>query len=283
VLRRLPSLALGFIAIAAMAPSSGHAQGVPGCPSENETLEATTVGYGREGQGLAVDVLDSDGAALSNVTLTVSARDGSPPRVQQVEMSSAETQVIVPAPSAGEEFTLALDWDQDAGTPRACHGHTATNLPLVPADARVGDPGAARLSGRYRITFRPIDYSGARFSALWRITPLCDFFACSARLRSTLGLRGKVRYIGGQTDYAVEGRYQGYRDCVSADERRVVAENGYRQTYRVTLRVVRTRSGRATTLVGRRKWTYTRTAAARRRGCRNEAPDYDAVRLQAIR
>jgi hypothetical protein len=147
----------------------------------------------------------------------------------------------------------------------------------------VGDPEWPRFAGRYTVSYRPIDYQDKPFASTWRITPLCQYFACAGRLRSSGGLRGKVRLVGtSKTTYRVENPI-GYTECVwrYPDQPDKEYPHGYRITSLINLRVVRSRNGRAITLAGRRTWTYTPTAIGKRRGCTRTVRDYDAVRLQA--
>jgi hypothetical protein len=145
-----------------------------------------------------------------------------------------EIRVIRPSPQ-GPSFDLSFTWQQGLGRPDACVGADSyANIPIVAKSARVGRPGVARLSGRYRATYT------RQPSSRWTLCPTCDVFGCATRLRSNGGLSGTLRPQGNGT-YTLERR-------TKIGECHLDSSDGSRKTWGIyaydsaTLRVQRVRS-----------------------------------------
>jgi hypothetical protein len=225
------------------------------------------------------------------VTLTPS--DGTPSTSRAVTFGEfdSEAQVIFQAASGGADFTVSVDWDQDADSPAACHGHKAWTDPLVSHRAKVGDPNAPRVAGRYVVHYRPLNYSGKPTTEKWRVTPLCDYFGCSGRIHSG-GKTAKLRLISAARFTATGSLGNTHQTCSivttvtnnftgqqSRNTRTV--PNAWVGTYTFSLKAVRTRHGRAITITGTWLDTERPTPSARRKGCTRTFHYRESVRMQA--
>lgn len=251
----------------------------PNCPADELALQVESAGYARHGEGVAVTMVTPGSEAFSNVTGTMDSDEGSATTPLTVDPTSVETTAILTAPSHGTGFVLTVQWDQDAGTQRACHGTTVLTVPLVPPTATVGRPSVPRLQGRYRVSYRPINYSERSKPSVWRLTPNCEFFACSTQVRSTGGLRGRFRLRGrayrltahqGRTnDSCTVTRIT--RDALTGEvlsRRTRTIPNAFKQRRTVRLRVTREADGLIVAFSGETTAHAIPTPAARRRGCR---------------
>lgn len=274
-----PALVVGLAgspAVTAQAPVA--------CPDAEDKVATQTQGYGKPGASAAYiteleqgDGQPTDPHAIANASFTLTPEDG-PPRVTRVELREQTTKIILPAPASGSSFTAVFEWDQNLGTPAACHGRDAYVLPLLPSFATVGEPDLPRVHGRCRIRATPLNYDARVFRRTWRLRARCDYFACDAGLTSSASLRGRLR-LRGRGDYSLRSR-QGpagrcrvrkrRKDPATGRLRRVrrTVRSAFRVHTRLTLRATTTRRGVAQTLSGRLTITYRPTPRARRRGCR---------------
>lgn len=280
-------LAAGILASALTGSAQAEAQGTPICPKELDTLDLSTEGYARHGQGFAATVSNFGGADVSNVALGTTAENASPV-IRPVDMSGGQAVVVLAAPSTGNQFFLSLEWDQDAGKQSACHGRIVQALPLVPVDASVGHPGAPRVVGRYRLYYRSLRTT--RITFVWSIRPRCDYFGCTSDIRVSGGGGGLLRLIDSEAGtYATSWRGGNTREnCIVTTTNRFTGQvlrrrtirNAWQASYRVEVTVRRTENGSAEVLSGTWKATNKPTAAARRRGCNRTYRYRDAVRLE---
>jgi hypothetical protein len=278
--RPLVLAALTFVGLSAVAHGQA-APPVPACPNSEDKLTTYTPGYGKPSQSgvYGLELANESGAEqITNATVTLIPGTG-PASPTVVTIQGDETKVILAAPASGDHFGVQFDWDQDVGTAAACHGRDVFGLPLLPTRAKVGDPFAARLEGTYRMRSTPVNYSAKVARSKWTIRPRCDYFACSARLRSNRGLRGTLR-VRDNGSYRLTGRYRDPSSCVVTvtttdsvtgevlTRRSRTIRHAYRGSTRLSLRVRKVKDGRALIISGSHTDTATPTARARSKGCK---------------
>lgn len=92
--------------------------------------------------------------------------------------TAAQMKLGIAMPAEQEMGSMTLAWDQDAGTPLACHVGDPLPFWVLDADTVPGDWAAPSLSGTYKFRMRPRNYRGPASSYTLRIRPRCDIFAC---------------------------------------------------------------------------------------------------------
>jgi hypothetical protein len=244
---RIVVLAAAFSVVTLPGELVAAQQTSPPCPADDEAVTTHAPEYLRDGASLAFTIDRSGSAQIDQVVVTYPAESGEPTsETFTFPEYDSRIRVIRPAPDVAS-FDLTFVWVQNPGRPDACTGtDRSTNIPVVPRGARVGRPGVARLSGRYRLTAR----RGGP-SRRWTLRPRCDVFGCATSVRSSGGLRGTLRPRDDGT-YGLTARVRAGR-CV------VGYSDGTRETLtvfeyaRYSLRVIRRRTtdGVALDLTGR--------------------------------
>jgi hypothetical protein len=159
---------------------------LPVCPDAAKILRGTTPNYARVGQGMPVKVAVGRPQRITEPAVTVSGRDYGVS--QPIILAGALTRLILRVPDKAETLALTIRWTQDAGTQEACTGSEVHMIPLVGAHASVGDPTQPRLAGRFAVVEHPYNLRGKTTTYSWKMTPLCDYFACTTALESSGGL-----------------------------------------------------------------------------------------------
>ena len=258
-------LALASIAILCAAPASA----LPLCPERAALVYSQAPGVSHVGEGIELKMRSIDMARVAGLVVTVSSNGER--RETPVSLVGNENNVVIVTSGAAKDLGATLDvtWDQDAGTPAACHGDRHYALPNVPAGATAGDPSRPRLKGRFAMRYTergsPVTYD------IWQMKPTCGYFACDARL-------GPPPYWG-RLNLKPNGSYErnwerGPAATCTIDyfrNHRVVETREFRHSYYIhehlLLRPVRIRGGLVVALAGRHRQTLVPTERARRRGC----------------
>jgi hypothetical protein len=188
----------------------------------------------------------------------------------QLAASGTSSRAVLSAPTSGKAFGLVFQWDQDVGTPAACHGTDTYSIPLAKPSDRVGDPATARLAGKLRMTFTGLNFHESPARVTWTLRPACELFACATRLRSTTGFTATLRptdgrYVVTSTSRVKVGTFTCDKRVGGVLQSRVNAYD--RSTTRTVLDVIETRRGLAYRVRGRSTTTYSRTPEARAQGC----------------
>lgn len=232
------------LAAALVAPAPAGAQALPSCPDDADALLTYGPYYAHPGEGFGIDIIEAGGNdRVARVFVTILSPSPAPPATVPLEGDGA--RAVLRAPTEGSAFALNFDWTQDEGTPAACHGHDEYEIPLIPRGLTIGDPDAARLSGRYRVSFVPLGGERRPPSVSWTFAPSCDYFACGAAWRSSSGLRGSFSLRRDGT-YLREARLAGRTGyCIERTNGRVTRRiaPAYRATIRATIRPSAIRSG----------------------------------------
>ena len=245
-----PVLAIG-VALTCASTAVAQTAGLPGCPASDEVITTYVPDFLRIGDALAFTIERENAQAVQQVRVSRTGADG--PEAELVSFSEGRSRVriIRSVPREIRSVDLAFSWDQNVGRTNACTGSDSyRTIPVVATGAVVGRADVARLSGRYRATYR------GSSPARWRLRPRCDVFGCKTRLRSTGRLRGTL--VPKENGGYVLNRRQRAGDC------RVGFIDGSSETYgiylytRLTLSVARRAAdGRlAVKLVGRRVSWY---------------------------
>ncbi len=269
-------LALVLALMIALGASAAVAAGAPAplaatqtaCSSSEDVVSASAPGFARQGLGVPVSVDATDPAQVSDaqVTLLVGSTIGASTTLASL---STTTQTTLTAPSTGSTLTIAIAWDQDAGTAAACSGTRILKIPLIPAQATAGDPSAPRLTGPFSVVETPFNYRAADSRPTWRFAPACAYFACGVTLTSSQGLQLAM-------DRQADGLYHGSiradaaetaTSCQVAHLHLATITNAYTLREDVYVRVRKSRDRRASTITGSLIATYTPTRAARKQGC----------------
>src|SRR3954454_21869194 len=180
------ALFLAVLVGLACAPSAS-AQGLPGCPDDDEVLVSTVPDFVRVGASLAFTV-ERVNEGVSEFDVAYPSATGEQREHFVFAPDQDEIRVIRAALTTPGTFDLTVTWQQNAGQPDACAGTDRYEaIPVVKRTARVGRPGTARLSGRYRA-----NYTRGK-PARWNLRPSCDVFGCVTALRSSGGFRGTLR------------------------------------------------------------------------------------------
>jgi len=273
-------------------PAAAHAQGLPLCPAndDDDKLDTFVPSYSRYGQTdrFRVELVGGTATDISNVTLTITPKSAPPTTVPVVLDGSGNAELVLVAPTQGQSYRAVYEWDQDAGTQAGCHGSDAYEVPLIPTTGKAGNPERPRFAGSFRVRFRNPDVRGREERSTWRMTPSCAYFACSARLRSTGGLRGVLRLLSdGRYRLTEKGRSsEGCRvttrtvNTVTGEvlnRRERVIRNAFRYTNTYTLSVVADSTKRVVRFRGTQRFVMTPTAAARGRGCTKSFTTHDRV------
>ena len=239
----------GIVAVLAMGVglTAGHAQDpLPACPNRADLVWTYPPDYLRVGQSLTFS-FERDNRRVESVRVRYPTPRGAQEEDFRFDRRSY-IRVIRPAPGTPRRFGMTFRWVQNAGRESACRGtDTYRGIPIVPRDARVGDPRVARFAGRYRTRYSTGD------KARWRLRPRCDYFGCKTKLKSKAGLKANFRPRRGNRYRLYTKEYAGYCEVtyLTGATRRY---NVYHHSY-MTLRVTRTRvrDGLATRLSGERR------------------------------
>ena len=205
----VPSLRAAVLAgvlAAVMLPSSAPAQTIPGCPNSEDALKSFQPFFVRIGRSY-VAAVRAPVNRVENVSITIRPADAEPRTVVLTLDESGRARAIFASPRRGPTLGIVFDWDQDLGTTAACHGRDVYDVPVVSPGEKVGDPYGYRLQGTYRVRFR----RGA--PVRWRIRPHCDYFGCSATIRSSEGIEGRLRYGRRHGGYEISDRVVGLFNC----------------------------------------------------------------------
>jgi hypothetical protein len=118
---------------------------------------------------------------VTNVTMTYTGATGV--AVSSVaQPTAAQMKLGIALPADKEMGRLTFGWDQDAGTPLACHAGDTLPFWVLDADTVPGDSAVPSLSGTYKIRIRPRNYRGRTVTSKLRVRPKCDIFACDVAL-----------------------------------------------------------------------------------------------------
>jgi hypothetical protein len=277
------SIAFGVLVCAVVSAAVAYGQGqpsIPACPNSEDKITTFTPGYGKPGQSAVYRLDLTDDAFpedIANAAVTLFPESGSPV-AGPVAISEDETKVILAAPMSGKQFAVHFDWDQDLGTSAACHGNDSYTLPLLPIDAKVGNPFVARLEGTYAVREAPRSYTGKVTRAKWKIKPGCDFFGCSSKLRSNAGLKGQLR-LRSTGSYLLLTTYREAASCVVTTIKKntltgqVISRttrtipHAYRGKQRVSVRVDKEANGRGLRFSGSITNSAVPTEVARAQHC----------------
>jgi len=252
-------LALAALPLALPATASAQAP-LPLCPNDVDVFATTAPGFVRVGQvSMAVTLSrDTDRRPSTNISVSV---DGVTTSISSTEPVIDAVVAVAPSDDA---VRVVFDWDQDLGTPAACHGRDVHDVPVIADDARAGRPGVGRLSGRYRVRYERLGPTGTLRPSRWTLAPQCDVFGCSARLKSTGGARGLVRLLDDGSyrfqEYAgLSGRCEVYSQ-ITGDVYTI--KPSYSVSHRASIRVLETRHGVATRFRGKFSYIYRPTPRA---------------------
>ena len=261
--------AAGLLATAVLAPAPrARADPALACPSGQGVVSATAPAFARQGRSVAVSLHVSDPTRVGDVSVTFlsgSTVDSS----AAVEPSAGTTVVSQTAPAAGTTLTVGVAWAQDAGIATACQGTEVLKIPLIGATGNVGDPSRPRLTGRFSLVERPVNYTAPDSRPTWSFTPVCAYFACAGTLRSSQGLTLALAL-------GPRGLYHGHisagagvtaTSCTVPHEHLSTITDAYTLREDVYIRIRQSSGGVATRISGSLIGTYTPTRSARRRGC----------------
>ena len=277
-------------------PPAVQAQVLPACPanSDDDKLSPYVPSYSRHGQSdrFRVELVVGTATDISNVTLTITPTNTPPTTVPVVLDENGNAELVLVAPTQGQSYRAVYEWDQDVGTQAGCHASDGFEVPLIPTIGRAGDPERPRFAGSFRVRYRNADTRGRKDRSIWRITPSCAYFACSANLRSTGGLRGVLTLLSNGS-YRITKKGRSPEDCVVTtstvnrltgemlSRRTRVIKNAFRYTSTFTLNVVADSTMRVVRFTGSNKFVTAPTAAARAKGCTKSFTTYD--RLGGVR
>lgn len=291
VARTLMIVVAAWLGIAAAASAQAAP---PVCPAGDQEVAARTPGYGQIGASGSY-YLDSDYPEdIAPVLVTVISSDGT--KYMPLTLEGETTKLVLASPSQGSSFTIVIDWVQDPGSPAACRGQLRfEKVPLLPAPLKPGDPFKARFSGAYRVVLTPKNYKASTDVNSWTLTPMCDVFACPARVRSSGGLRGVFRPRADGSYVLSSSESKPSDECIVTttrtdtttgavlSRRTTTIKHAYRYSFRYFLRVTSSQSGPAHTrgnvlnFSGTLTTRAVPTAAARALHCTKTRTFYDHV------
>lgn len=180
-----------------------------------------------------------------------------------------------------------------------CESMAVATIPVVPPGGTVGDPSVARLSGRFRILYR-VTASGVpdvkkADHATWKLRPLCRYFGCFTKVRSSLGMRGNFWIpSNGRHDYELNwsaGSSARFGSCEGTWVNRFTGEvvghwkirRAFHEDLDIALDTVEEpETHRVKSFSGRIVRHYEPIRSAKRRGC-HDAYIKERVRGQLIR
>lgn len=265
------------LAVVALLPGTARAA-LPVCPDDQETVGTFTPDYARQGIGVALRLEVDDPSTISNVVISF-ALGTKVMNVTPVTLTGPTTRVILAAPPHGQALTVTFAWDQDAGTQAGCAGSDVYQLPLIPAKATAGDPTKPRLTGRFAVVERPLNYRGTTATPHWRFLPSCDYFACRTTVSSSsLGLKVVVNpdrrgVYRGASHPITGGVCKVTRTRVNPSTGQVigrptvVVHNAFRASVLLALKAVRTQDGLGSRIAGTVTVTADPTPHALHFGC----------------
>lgn len=135
-----------------------------------------------------------------------------------------------------------------------------------------------RVDGRWRVVYRPADYTGQTTRATWRITPACSAGPCGFLVRSSTKTKFRYRFDDAIGDYTFTEHP--YRSCQNGSGR-VLVKRGYAVSRQVNLRVTAsTASGvgrTATRMKGTDSSLLRTTKKAGLAGCSDAPKETDRV------
>jgi hypothetical protein len=230
---------------------------------------------------------------VANLVLNVGRGSSTVPLAIGEADESVEAVVTVPA--GLDRFPLTAVWDQGLNTPSACHAEVSKGVWVVPPGASHGDPRRARFAGRYRVTYRPLNYKESRHKRriTWRVVPVCDYFACAGRLSSNAGISaGTVRLKANGTYRFRNHPRRAGANCVVEEvttdrftgqvlsRKRRTIRRAWVGSDRISLRVLKTDdAGRAVVLQGLHTATFAPTPNSEDAGCTHTYRYKDRVTL----
>ena len=232
-------------------PESSSGARAPVCPNRADLVRTFPPTYIRAGRPVFF-AFERDRLSITSVRVTYPTRKGANSERFRFPRGRDRVKVLRSAPGKPRRFRMTFMWRQNSGQANACRGvDEYRRIPIVPRKAHVGRTDVSRFAGRYRANY------GRSGGARWRLRPVCDYFACKSRLRSSGQLKGKFVPRRGNRYTLYSKESAGY--CVVTS--RLTGQRRKYKMYgdiRVALRVKRQRNGVATRLVGRRFFeTYT--------------------------
>jgi hypothetical protein len=244
------------------AASSAHAQTLA-CPAGEDALLTYPPDYIREGATWIAGV-GSDGAPARVASAKITVELIETPLLLDED---GEGRIVMPPVEPGNaEIVMSFEWDQDVGTQAACHGVDDYVVPLVKSGEKVGRPDVYRLEGTYRVKYardRPGTFT-------WRLSPTCDYFGCSIRVRSSGGLKARIKLRADGVYEIRRPRESGYGSCTVRNNLTGSVrtfEPAYTMRRVIALRKRSTGTNPARLAVGTVTDTYSPTPAARDNGC----------------
>ena len=151
-------------------------------------------------------------------------------------------------------------------------------LVLAPAAATGdGHVAPARMTGQYRVTYRPLAGAKPIGVRVWGVVPTCKHGACAVDITS----RAKGEKSDGTLRFRIRGGTYvrvssdpGFSDCVDSSGH-VIAYRVYTREISQHLRATRiSRLGRALAFAGSAVYTYRPAAVAASRGCKLSVQRY---------
>lgn len=117
------------------------------CPDDSEILLSFQPDYARQGGTFEAYVEPAetvDPARLTSIRLAIAGGQST-----QLTAVGPSSHAVLQAPASGRSILLVFAWDQDVGTPAACHRSDTYRIPLAAPRDRIGDPRLSRLEGRF--------------------------------------------------------------------------------------------------------------------------------------
>lgn len=142
-----------------------------------------------------------------------------------------------------------------------------------------------RIAGKWKVIERPRNYESKTSRVTWAFRPLCAAGACSARIKSTGNLEGKLRFDPDFNSYTLNDVY--YVECSDSATRKTVVRRAYRASTQLTLKVtahqVENGAKIATQFRGKLATTFENTKAATLANCQPVTPDMQTDSVVAVR
>jgi len=252
------ALGAALITLGLAGASSAAAADLPVCPPDDETLDTATPSYLRVDESFKVSIESGTG---TNIVVQVGEQV-----IPLTQDAAGEAVAIVNGPTELGTLDIVFSWDQDLGTTQACHGIDASTLPVIPAEGKAGDPDAARLTGKYDVTYRR---AGFKDTVRWTVKPRCAFFGCGTRLDSTGGYHGLLTPEDGH--YSLKPRHstQGYCTLTYTSGRKVIVRPLVHVTESLEFKPTKVDDdGVVQRFTGTQVLRYVSTSHSRNAGCR---------------
>jgi hypothetical protein len=201
----VPALSACLIGVFAFEEPAAAQTSLPRCPSSEETVTVDAPRYVRDGGSLAIGVERDYDAAVDSVQVTYSADGPAETATETFTFEDEdELRIIRAVPPSRKSVSLHVRWVQDEGTPAACEGvDSFPAIPVIGKHAKAGNPGLARIEGRWAVRYGT---GGKKGRTRWRLAPRCDVFGCRTRLRSAGGYRGLLKPRGARYEFRTRER-----------------------------------------------------------------------------